>query len=150
MMKREIFTGRIQKRMPLTLAWFLFACSLTALPYALNWYTTDGGGGTSSSGAYVLSGTIGQPDAAIVSGGSYQLVGGFWFSPMGPSTNEIPELVIQCVNGNLWISWSSTIPGFRLEQTEDPLLSDWTNAPSGNPVVIPLTETSLFYRLCKP
>jgi hypothetical protein len=44
----------------------------------LDWYTIDGGGGTSSGGDYSLSGTIGQPDAGGMSGGDYDLSGGFW------------------------------------------------------------------------
>lgn len=50
--------------------------------YELSWYTIDGGGGRSSGGPYTLTGTIGQPDAAVVSGGDYELLGGFW--PGGP------------------------------------------------------------------
>jgi hypothetical protein len=46
--------------------------------YALTWWTVDGGGGTSSGDGYTLSGTIGQPDAGILSGGNYILSGGFW------------------------------------------------------------------------
>jgi hypothetical protein len=50
--------------------------------YELSWYTIDGGGGRSSGGPYVLTGTIGQPDAAYSAGGGYELLGGFW--PGGP------------------------------------------------------------------
>jgi hypothetical protein len=46
--------------------------------YNLDWWTSDGGGGTSSGGSYNLSGTIGQPDAGVMTGGSYRLEGGFW------------------------------------------------------------------------
>ncbi len=47
--------------------------------YDLSWYTIDGGGATfSAGGGYSLGGTIGQPDAGSMSGGSYQLNGGFW------------------------------------------------------------------------
>lgn len=47
--------------------------------YDLSWYTFDGGGGMDSlGGAYRLSGGIGQPDAGTLSGGLYQLNGGFW------------------------------------------------------------------------
>ncbi len=46
---------------------------------SLPWWTVDGGGGTSSGGAYTLSATIGQPDASgPQAGGSYTLTGGFW------------------------------------------------------------------------
>ena len=44
--------------------------------YAIDWYTIDGGG-TSVGGAYTLTGTIGQPDAASSVGGRYELLGGF-------------------------------------------------------------------------
>jgi hypothetical protein len=46
--------------------------------YDLSWSTIDGGGGTSIVRTYVLSGTIGQPDAGLLNGGSYTLAGGFW------------------------------------------------------------------------
>ena len=49
--------------------------------YDLAWYTIDGGGATfSAGGGYSLGGTIGQPAAGSLSGGSYQLNGGFWGS----------------------------------------------------------------------
>lgn len=47
--------------------------------YDLSWSTIDGGGYTFSAGGdYTLGGTIGQPDAGVLSGGSYTLAGGFW------------------------------------------------------------------------
>ncbi|HUT20827.1 MAG TPA: hypothetical protein VM366_16855 [Anaerolineae bacterium] len=51
--------------------------------YDLSWWTVDGGGITSMVGSethpYALSGTIGQPDAAVWAGSDgYVLVGGFW------------------------------------------------------------------------
>ena len=46
--------------------------------YQINWYTIDGGGGTSSGGPYQLSGTIGQPDAGYHYEAPYELLGGFW------------------------------------------------------------------------
>jgi hypothetical protein len=59
------------------------ACALTteaqAQPYAIDWSTIDGGGGTVQGGSYTLSGTIGQPDAsAPLVGPTYTLTGGFW------------------------------------------------------------------------
>ena len=47
--------------------------------YDLSWSSVDGGGYTFSSGGdYTLGGTIGQPDAGLLSGGNYSLSGGFW------------------------------------------------------------------------
>ena len=47
--------------------------------YDLSWWTVDGGGQTFSTGpGYSLGGTIGQPDAGLLTGPGYQLAGGFW------------------------------------------------------------------------
>jgi hypothetical protein len=47
--------------------------------YDLTWNTVDGGGASFITGdVYELAGTIGQPDAALWSGGGYALMGGFW------------------------------------------------------------------------
>ena len=49
--------------------------------YDLSWWTVDGGGGASGSGAgYSLAATLGQPDAGVLSGPGYVLAGGFWQS----------------------------------------------------------------------
>jgi hypothetical protein len=57
--------------------------------YAIDWWTVDGGGAMfSTGGAYSLGGTIGQPDAGVMSGGSYTLVGGFWAVSI-PSAPEV-------------------------------------------------------------
>jgi hypothetical protein len=58
-----------------------FIASAPAQQYDLSWYTIDGGGTLQTSGgAFTLSGTIGQPDAGRLSGGHFELTGGFWFS----------------------------------------------------------------------
>jgi hypothetical protein len=47
--------------------------------YSIDWFTIDGGGGTSTGALYSVSGTIGQPDAGgPLSGGNYSLTVGFW------------------------------------------------------------------------
>ena len=48
-------------------------------PYNLEWNTIDSGGGSlSTGGTYSVSGTAGQPDAGVMSGGAFTLPGGFW------------------------------------------------------------------------
>ncbi|MCS7283264.1 MAG: hypothetical protein RMK65_06150 [Anaerolineae bacterium] len=55
------------------------ALAQTGGGYDLSWWTVDGGGYTwSEGGGYSLGGTIGQPDAGVLQGGGYTLVGGFW------------------------------------------------------------------------
>src|SRR5262245_22288640 len=50
--------------------------------YVHHWSTVDGGGLILSTSGTIpgirVSGTIGQPDAGILTGGSYRLVGGLW------------------------------------------------------------------------
>mgnify|MGYP000879470106 CR=1 FL=1 len=56
--------------------------------YDLSWFTVDGGGDMfATNGGFELSGTIGQPDAGavILSGGSFELTGGFWAFVTPPS-----------------------------------------------------------------
>jgi hypothetical protein len=46
--------------------------------YGLSWWTVDDGGGKMNGGSYTMQGTVGQPDAGTMSGGTYRLGGGFW------------------------------------------------------------------------
>ena len=47
--------------------------------YTLDWWTVDGSGGMfSTDSGYSLGGTAGQPDPGVLSGGGYELGGGFW------------------------------------------------------------------------
>jgi len=48
--------------------------------FDLNWYTIDGGGATYlTGGTYSLGSTAGQPDAGFMSGGDFEVGGGFWY-----------------------------------------------------------------------
>src|SRR6266496_2792083 len=109
----------------------LFLPALADSQYAIDWSTIDGGGGTSSGGAYTLSGTIGQPDAGPLSGGSYILEGGLWPGLIVPSTGEMPTLLIQLSGISVIVSWSPATPGFSLEQSSTLLPLSWGVAPSG-------------------
>ncbi len=48
--------------------------------FDLSWYSVDGGGELDiAGGGFELSATIGQPDAGTaMSGGDFELIGGFW------------------------------------------------------------------------
>lgn len=50
--------------------------------YVISKSTIDNGGGVSSGGDFVLTGTIGQPDAnsSVSVGGEFEAAGGFWAS----------------------------------------------------------------------
>ena len=56
-------------------------CLVAAQEFEVSRSTIDGGGVMQSTGgSFELSGTIGQPDAGQMSGGSLELTGGFWFA----------------------------------------------------------------------
>ena len=119
--------------------------------YSIDWFTIDGGGGTSGGGAYTLNGTIGQTDAGTLSGGGYTLEGGFWPGLIVPSTGETPTLFIQHSGVHVIISWSPATSGFSLEQTDSLSSTSWLPGPLGNPSApIPVGSGTRFYRLKKP
>ena len=138
----------------LTLA-FSFAAILSASAqnYSIDWYTIDGGGGTSSGGPYTLSGTIGQPDAGTLTGGSYTLIGGFWGGAFAVQQVGAPTLYIRPAGfGQVTISWDPNTPGFSLQETGDLLSPSWDSSPSGssNPITLPTSAATKFYRLRRP
>ena len=129
---------------------------------ALDWFTIDGGGGTSVGGAYSISGTIGEPDAGSMSGGSFALVGGFWGVISVIQTPGAPLLNIESLgDGNVRVFWLLPASGFVLDET--PVLAGppapiaWsqvsfpyqTNATQIS-ITVPATGRNKFYRLRKP
>src|ERR1700722_4945451 len=128
-----------------------------AQAYDLSWNVIAGGGGTSTGSNYTLSGTIGQPSAGPMSGGSYSLYGGFWGISSAVQTPGSPFLTITSSGGNVNISWPAPSTGFVLQ--ENPVVSstNWnavsqaTNVVNGtNVVTIPATGGNLFFRLVNP
>ena len=55
----------------------------------LSWWTVDSGGHIfSQGGGYSLGGTVGQPDAGLMTGGEYTLSGGFWHGGVAAAAAE--------------------------------------------------------------
>ena len=137
------------------------AASLPAQDYSIDWYSINGGGGTSSGGSYTLTGTIGQPDAGTASGGSYELTGGFLSIVTVIQSTGAPLLSVTRSGNDVIISWPDPSTGFSLEETSalaNPSSSTiWTATPTP-PVVVDenqqVTVTApvghKYYRLSKP
>jgi hypothetical protein len=71
------------------------AFTASAQTYSIDPFKVARGRGTSTGGIYSLSGTIGQPDAGgSMTGGKYQLVGGFWALPFAVQSADGPLLSI--------------------------------------------------------
>jgi hypothetical protein len=122
--------------------------------YSIDWFTIDGGGGTSTGGVYAVSGTIGQADASgPMSNGQYSVTGGFWALPTAVQTPGAPTLmIVRAAPGQATVSWTPNTPGFVLQETWVLTPANWTNSPSGatNPIVVPAILPTKFYRLFKP
>jgi len=132
-------------------------CCTTAglAQYSIDWHTIDGGGGISTGGVYSVSGTIGQPDAGpTMTNGQYTLTGGFWALPQAVQAPGAPLLSIAAAGpGFATISWTpGTGTNWVLQETLSMSPTNWADSPSGttNPVVVPATVPSKFYRLSIP
>src|SRR5712671_1514754 len=141
----------------------LVPCAVHAQNFAIDWFTIDGGGGTSTGGVYAVSGTIGQPDAGpAMTGGSYSLVGGFWSIVAAIQTPGAPLLTItrNPANGAVTVSWPTPSDGWVLDQTSalgsPPAAISWSQVGfpyQTNATTISITTASpsgnRFYRLRK-
>ena len=137
---------------------FSFQLSAFAQSYAIDWFTIDGGGGTSTGGVYQVSGTVGQPDAGpTMSGGNYSEDGGFWSIIAALQTPGAPTLTVTLTTTNTAVvSWPYPSTGFALEQNPALGTTNWTsvtnavsNDGSFNRVVVPANTGNKFYRLKK-
>ena len=121
---------------------------------SIDWFTIDGGGGTSTGGVYTVSGTIGQPDAGTMSGGNYSLTGGFWalYAVQMPGA---PLLTIAVTGPNtVVVSWLAGAGSFTLQTNNNLNTSNWVNVGGTvysnggtNSVIINPPAGNLFFRL---
>jgi len=122
--------------------------------FDLSWSTIDGGG-ASTGGRFALSGTVGQPDAGTLTGGSFKLEGGFWSGITLVQKPGAPILKIKLISGGLAIiSWPVNVTGFMLE--ECPALNSgvWTttlqsvaDTATEHTVTVPASGLIKCYRL---
>jgi hypothetical protein len=137
----------------------LLVTTLALGQYAINWSTIDGGGGTSTGGVYSVSGTIGQPDAGVMSGGGYSLTGGFWGIVAAVQNPPAPLLTVTRSNTTVVVAWPGPEAGWKLQATTALLAggSVWTEIPppyatnaTSLYVIEPAPVGNKFYRLHKP
>src|SRR5262247_1910125 len=99
------------------LLWMFSGAAAFAQNYSIDWFTIDGGGGTSTGGVYSVSGTIGQPDAGRMTGASYALDGGFWGFVGAVQTVGAPLLSIERLGTSVRIFWPRPATDFVLDRT---------------------------------
>jgi len=130
--------------------------NVSAQSYSIDWFTVDGGGGTSTGGVYSVSGTIGQPDAGTMNGGNYSIQGGFWSVIAAIQTEGAPLLTITRSGPSAIVSWPSPSTGFVLQETASLGNAAWTNVAqtpvdNGTNKTVTITPPvgNKFYRLKK-
>jgi hypothetical protein len=142
------------------LAALLMLGTAGAQTYTIDWYSVDGGGGTSSGGNYTVTGTIGQPDAGTSSGGNYTLTGGFMSVVTAIQTPGAPVLKVTRAGNNVIISWPAPATGFVLQEANalaNPSSSTIWN-PGATPalnggeyqVTVPSPAGNKYFRLRQP
>jgi hypothetical protein len=143
----------------LALCVVILASSLpVSAQFSINWFSMDGGGGTSSGGVFSVSGTLGQPDAGVaMTGGPYSLTGGFW-AFQASETPGAPRLrIYQTATNTVVAAWPSPSTGWILQQNTNLPTADWA-APiepiqddgTERFIIINPPSGQRFYRLLKP
>ena len=101
--------------------------------------TIDGGGEMRSTGDdFELSGSIGQPDAGTMTGGGFELAGGFWFGLAPADCNEDGlvslfdhETFTSCLLGPSGGIGTGSCPCFDVDRDGDITLNDYARLQAG-------------------
>ena len=136
-------------------ALLLLVCNPAFAQYSIDWFTVDGGGGTTSVGVFEISGTIGQPDAGSLIAGGYVIEGGLWGDLETVPEPGPPGLAIAGVfHGIVMISWPAPSTGYVLQVNTDLTTTNWlmvTNPPivANGEMVITVSPSggNRYYRL---
>jgi hypothetical protein len=136
----------------------LFPAAGYSQSYSIDWFKVAGGGGSSTGGVYVISGTVGQHDAGgPMTGGPYSLTGGFW-ALYAVQTPGAPNLFITPSGNKVVLSWSVSPAGFVLENNNNLAVpTGWSGALPAptvaggfNYVTNTINPGNEFYRLHHP
>lgn len=126
--------------------------------FTVDWYSVDGGGGTSTGGVYSIAGTMGQLDAGQMSGGDFTVEGGFWSIVAAIQSPGAPHLSVAWSNNVVVVSWPLPDAGWTLQSTTDlvPASGVWLDHPPPYQTnstdlyyVEPMPTGKKFYRLKK-
>lgn len=124
----------------------------------MEWFSMDGGGGTSTGGVYTVSGTVGQPDAGSMAGGQFAIQGGFWSVVTAVQTPGAPWLRVErSVTNTVLLAWPHPSTGFELQSAGDVSNPTWSHVSitplvvgEEKQVIVDLPPGRRFYRLRKP
>jgi hypothetical protein len=155
---RELAQAKTWRSWVAALCFLVAPLSSQAQSLSIDWFTINGGGGTSTGSGFAVSGTIAQPEAnaKTLSGGNLSLVGGFW-SLFAVQTPGAPLLTVRLTaTGTAIVSWPSPSTGFLLQENTDIGGANWVTAPQSvsddgaNRFILVNPSGNRFYRLFKP
>ena len=97
----------------------LASWQISAQVFKIDWFTVDGGGGTSRGGEFEVSGTVGQADAGIMQSAGFTLSGGFWGIVRVVQTPGAPPLSISrnANSGEVTVFWPLPNAGWVLDES---------------------------------
>jgi len=136
------------------LSTLLLTSIASAQNFSVDWFTVDGGGGSSAAGAFSVNGTAGQPDAGTMRVGAFSVVGGFW-----SFTSDTLSLAVSNSPAGVVVYWNR--PALNWVLDESPVLLSapphpWTQVAFPYQtnathiyVTIPAPAANKFYRLRK-
>ncbi len=117
-----------------------------------------GGGGASAGSGFLVEGTIAQPAAGILLGGSFDLEAGFWNRVVEADACATPELRWFAHPNGMTLFWAAAPAGCLLEfspsLTPPTIWSATTETPVERDglrfITFPTDQAMGFYRLRKP
>jgi len=143
--------------LPVFAAFLGLSAQASAQSFSIDWYTIDGGGGTSAGGGYSLTGSIGQPDAGTMSGGGFSLDGGFWAVIAVQTPGTLLLTVRHTATNTVVVSWPSTATGFVLQQSANLNTTSWispaetvANDGANKFITVNPPTGNRYYRLIRP
>lgn len=102
------------------------AAGQSSASYELARSVMSGGGTTSTSASYELTGTLGQPSPVEVSdSASYNLGSGFWGATVRMFTVAVESISYAIAEG-VWIAWQSIAGASYTVYFTDDLMDAWT------------------------
>lgn len=98
-----------------------------------------------------MTGTVGQPDAGTLQGGTFTLQGGF-YAVIAATTGDAVLTIALDNNGNAILAWD--LDGFLLEFRDSldagPAWQAVSPAPAGRTYLTPANLPTRYFRLSKP
>ena len=102
------------------------AAGQSSASYEITKSVMSGGGTTSTSSSYSLTGTFGQPSPVAVSdSASYNLGSGFWGATVKLFTVAIESISYGIAEG-VWVAWQSVAGASYTLYFTDDLMTAWT------------------------